>query len=159
MTARSVATREAKEPTMTTQHAPARPIPTVAIRTAYGPATMPCEVVSGDFVVNPAMATDPETGAATLGGGFTVTHLHSGYAMPGPQVCIDCARAAARALSSIVGVDWTTLDLADHRAFMDSLRADTKVEIRNALAILCSCGQEMCPPPDISIPADSPDDL
>jgi hypothetical protein len=120
---------------------------TVTIITAWGPIQVPCEQVSDDFVINAALDTDAETGEVTLGGGFLVTHRHTGYAMPGPQVCIACARATARLLAAIRGVDWQSLDPANTAAFSASLRPDVGVEIRDALAVLEFCDQELCPHP------------
>lgn len=96
-----------------------KPIPTATITLVGGDVTttlvVPCEPINEWLAVTPHI--DGENGG--LYGTFAVTHLPTGLRASG-DACIECARAAGRALAALP-VDWSTVTRDGFKEWMQAL--------------------------------------
>lgn len=120
------------------------PFPTCTITTAEGPVTVPCEPISDDLAITPALGMT-EDFRALLDGGFVITHRATGlYVSDGPG-CIECCRSAGKALLA-TGVDWSAITAEVPAGFWQAMPTGTRMAVAEARTVSWSCDSEDCDP-------------
>lgn len=114
--------------------------PTTRIANINSEVTVLCEPVTPGIAITPYL--DLGDGAYRLGGGFTITHTPTGRCFAAGQACIECARAAARALAAIP-VDWNAIDPTSAESVHASL-GEHRSAPSKALRLFGRCAQQVC---------------
>lgn len=115
--------------------------PTARIVSPNSSATLPAELITPDIAIVPAL--NISDGAYTLGGGFGLTHVASGWAITPEQACIECARECARRLTA-TSVRWGDIDGPENPGQLQTLIGDQHEAVADALRLFRQCGQQMC---------------